>query len=271
MNRYLKTDFIQNGCISAEKKHLNGEVTTHWHDFYELEYIVSGEGSYIIDGVCYPIKPGLLFFMTPLNFHSVDIKNTQLYNIMFSGNICNLDCMSQLASKSPVVMDCNENVESFLIPIMNELIEQQGNTDFAGLLLNALLSKINIHTKTNSETASSPIKKLELYILNNFRSKLTLDDASKYIMLSPGYVSQQFKKETGKNFKAYLNDMRYDYAEKLLTFSDMTVSEICNECGFDDYPNFIRRFKQHKGMYPGEYRKKHKINATFCPHEEYYL
>ena len=74
-------------------------------------------------------------------------------------------------------------------------------------------------------------------------------------MLSESHFSRKFLEETGKNFKEYLNNIRYDYARKLLVYSDMTVLQICSECGFDDYPNFVRRFKMKTGSSPTEYRK----------------
>jgi len=40
-----------------------------------------------------------------------------------------------------------------------------------------------------------------------------------------------------------------------LTNSDMSVSEICYESGFEDYANFLRRFKVIYGMPPGQYRQ----------------
>lgn len=55
--------------------------------------------------------------------------------------------------------------------------------------------------------------------------------------------------------KKYLNNMRFEYAEKLIINSDMSIMQICKECGFNDYPNFVRRFKQHTGFYPLEYKK----------------
>ena len=85
MNRYSKTKFIENGYLKASKKPENNFVDTHFHDFFELEYIISGSGTYTVDGKDYPIEAGSLFFLTPLNYHCVDIKDAELYNVMFSG------------------------------------------------------------------------------------------------------------------------------------------------------------------------------------------
>ena len=85
--------------------------------------------------------------------------------------------------------------------------------------------------------------------------ELKLEDVASEVALAPTYFSRLFKAEKGINFKVYLNNMRFEYAKKLLEHTDMTVLQICTECGFNDYPNFIRRFKQHTGYYPVQYRE----------------
>ena len=46
---------------------------------------VNKKGQYqiaVIDGKEYKIKPGTLFFMTPVDFHSVDAKDIEIYKKM---------------------------------------------------------------------------------------------------------------------------------------------------------------------------------------------
>lgn len=259
MEKFTKNAYIKNEYISASKKYRNSVYNTHWHEFFEIEYILSGHGSYVIDGIEYPIEKGLLFFMTPIDFHRVEMKDTELYNIMFTGNICNSVFLSRLTEKSPLVLKVDNSSHEYFKNIMDELVKNQTNLEFSSVLLEAIIAKLSlVENPLNIAENSSLSQEVKLYILNNFRNKITLNDVAKHVMLSPNYLSEQFKKETGINFKSYLNSMRYEYAQKLLAFSDMTVLEICNECGFSDYPNFVRRFKQHIGIYPNEYRKQNK-------------
>ena len=101
---------------------------------------------------------------------------------------------------------------------------------------------------------SGVARKMQFYIINHFREKVTLEDVARYAGLTPAYASAVFKKEMATNFKRYLNNLRFSYAKNLLTCSDMSVTQICGECGFEDYPNFIRRFKKHFGMTPSDMR-----------------
>lgn len=260
MRKFLTTSYIKNGYISATKKSINANVSAHWHEFYEIEYFISGSGTCNLDGVEYPITDGLLLFMTPTSFHSIETTDATILNVMFTENICDISLLSTLATHAPLVVDTDMNIKNYLTTLIMELISQKQNLKYASTLMNAILAKLTI-CSTTSDTIerSSVIRNLEFYILNNFRNPLSLEDAAKHLNLSPTYVSYLFKKETGKNFKTYLNELRFDYAKKLLIFSDMTVMQICSACGFEDYPNFIRRFEKKFGVYPVQFRKTHRI------------
>ena len=56
-------------------------------------------------------------------------------------------------------------------------------------------------------------------------------------------------------FTDYLNGVRIGKAKELLENTDLTVSEICAQTGFNSDQNFIRVFKKYVGMTPGQYRK----------------
>ena len=72
--------------------------------------------------------------------------------------------------------------------------------------------------------------------------------------MSYSFFSRSFKEITGKNFKEYLNLIRVNHAERLLTTTDKTISEIGNECGYNDVSYFIKVFRECKGMTPRDCR-----------------
>ena len=253
MKQFSKNIFIENGYISASKKKESAFVDTHFHDFFELEYIISGNGKYVVDGKEYSIRSGDLFFLTPFNFHCVDIKNAEFYNVMFSENICDASSLQNLSQAAPVITNSKENIFEILL---EELCNNKDISEYRVSLLNTIIKKLELTTLKSSPKGSlSSIKKAELYILTNFRNELTLNKVANEAALAPTYFSKLFKSEKGINFKTYLNNLRFNYAKKLLNYSEMTIMQICNESGFNDYPNFIRRFKEKTGHSPAEYRK----------------
>lgn len=54
----------------------------------------------------------------------------------------------------------------------------------------------------------------------------------------------------------YLIDLRIRQAKELLHSTDMTVNDISMSVGYYNASSFIRRFKQHEGVTPNEYRFK---------------
>ena len=121
--------------------------------------------------------------------------------------------------------------------------------------MNAILGKL-LRCLPQSEAVISPIASAVLYLLEHFRENPTLGQVASHVGFTPTYFSALFKQETGETFKHYLDRLRFDYAAKLLSHTDMTVMQICRESGFEDYPNFVRRFKCHFGVSPGEKRQK---------------
>lgn len=263
IERFTKENNISSEGISAERKTIYGEFKTHWHDFSEIEFFISGNGKYIIDGKVYNIEKNMLFFMTPINFHRVSIDgNAEIVNIMFSENICDNSILFTLNSgiKENAVHFSDEDA-NFVKSVLNELISAISQKDkiYYSALLEVLLLKTVKRTKKSIPNLTY-VQSAMLYILNNFRSEINLSEVAKYVCLSPSYLSSVFSKEAGMHFKEYLNSVRFDYACKMLKYSDMNISEICFECGFDDYANFSRSFKTRFGISPGQFQKKSKMS-----------
>lgn len=75
------------------------------------------------------------------------------------------------------------------------------------------------------------------------------------MFLSKPYLSTLFKKETGKKFSSYLQEVRLEKSRNLLQNSKLTIGEIADEAGFFDSAHYSRAFKEHYGCSPLEYRK----------------
>jgi transcriptional regulator GlxA family with amidase domain len=63
-----------------------------------------------------------------------------------------------------------------------------------------------------------------------------------------------FKKVTGKTFTKLVNEYRVVHATKLLSESQMSITEICYECGFNNFSHFNKLFKEFTGKSASKYR-----------------
>ena len=83
----------------------------------------------------------------------------------------------------------------------------------------------------------------------------TLIDIAKALNITPNYLSNQFRKETGSTISDYIRRHRIDAALRLLNTTDLSIQEIGERIGIGDSSYFSHQFKSIVGMSPMEYRK----------------
>ncbi len=101
---------------------------------------------------------------------------------------------------------------------------------------------------------NAQVQKLNDYIQDNYASKITLAEVSNILNMSPVSFNRFIKKNTGKTFVEYTNDVRIAYALRLLIEKEQSISEIAHKCGFNSLANFNRIFKKSQGYTPSKYR-----------------
>ncbi len=77
--------------------------------------------------------------------------------------------------------------------------------------------------------------------------------------ISPGYLSDSLKIETGKSALEHIHLHLIDVAKELLLAPDKTVADIAYNLGFEYPQYFSRLFKKMLGMTPSEYRNNHTL------------
>lgn len=96
------------------------------------------------------------------------------------------------------------------------------------------------------------------YIESHYRENLTLEVLAGVVHMNPYYFSSFFKKNSGENFKDYLNKVRLKHAVDLLISTDKRTAEIAEETGFRDGRGFSELFSRAYGETPSSYRKRVK-------------
>ena len=165
--------------------------------------------------------------------------------------------LSLLCSPPSPLFQIDEADQALIGSLLRELVEvHQEHSHFALSLLSCLLQKLALHAPQENRQQPLPyIQKALLYIVQNFRSGITLDETAAHLGLSATYLSELFTRQTGMNFKVYLDRVRFSHVQNLLTFTDIPICRLPELCGFGDYANFSRRFKQRFGITPRECRK----------------
>lgn len=93
------------------------------------------------------------------------------------------------------------------------------------------------------------------YIYENLNEKISLSDLAGLTRLHENYLSQLFKKETGKTVVQYIHEKKLEQAEYRLKHTEESVLEIANDLNFSSQSYFIQVFKRKNGKTPREYRE----------------
>lgn len=148
-------------------------------------------------------------------------------------------------------------------PKIERLSEKKGFKQIL-ILLEILhtLSKSEDYTLLNAdgfalETQPQNNSKLDLifkHINANFNKHISLDEIANLASMTVPAFCRFFKKTTGKTFTKIVNEYRIVHATKLLSESKISITDICFECGFNNFSHFNKLFKEFTGKSASKYR-----------------
>lgn len=126
------------------------------------------------------------------------------------------------------------------------------------LFLLATLSEHHLFTPTekNCDKRVEDIKAVLTYIKDNYREKIYISDLAAAISLNEQYFCRFFKKAIGRTPMEYINEYRIKQTRRLLEETDLPITDICLECGYNNLGNFLREFRKQTGTTPLQYRKQ---------------
>lgn len=275
---FLAKDPYRIFCL-AESRNPN----IHCHDFFELAYIYEGCGKNLGDCPTAVNEGDFLLILPGANHCTVSNEKgapwVRVCNLLaamdyFLG-ICkkcaeitgDTEFFGMLTSGEPTCLIMRDSKDGAILNILRAMLEEYDADDgstptlMQNLFVNLLITANRLYNKKQSsqseDTATAKnIRLLKSYIKSHLSEKLTLDLIAAQLHYSPEYFSRYFKQATGKNISKYLTDLRIERAKELLKSTDMTISDICYECGYSSLSNFRSNFSKYCGMSPKEFRKQ---------------
>ena len=249
----------------------------HWLEFFELGLILDGSCKQVINGEFYAMKPGSLFLLSPSDFHSMIISDqtpVKIIGLVFTEQMIQAELKQLLFSEGYFInMALDQKEFLFIQPLFHHILHEfQENQLGNRILVSSYLQNILVYLARFISKHSSPkkailpnreihpesIQRALIYIHHHFRQSITLEDAAAQAYLSPHYFSERFHQILGNSFQRYLQNLRLQFAAKLLAATDRPISEILFAAGFNDPTHFGRVFKQVFLDSPRDYRKKHQ-------------
>lgn len=228
----------------------------HFHDFYEIEIVVSGRCIHHINGENIECGPNSAVFLTPLDLHSVTLlEQTEIINLNFEAAVVD-STLSEHLDKSLYAHHLNSTYVNLLFKEYNS--GQNHSHTIQKMLLNCILAELFRHAENVIEQKPNNVAvDIARYIKLNYNTNITLTSLSNMFGYTPNYISSQFHKNMDKTVKQFLADVRLENAAKALLVSPDSVTDICFASGFTSLAHFLRSFKAKYHETPSDYRKKH--------------
>ena len=269
--------FHSTGCSNSQSSR------PHSHTFFELFFVEAGEGWYSLGDRQIWAKPGDLFLIAPGEVHDPSgLDRAAKWVVGFSAEALNptyadADMLLMLPDRLLNSFVQTENAQTKHYYVSTEmrsrwliLLEQLkgelcdrgfGFTEASRALLVLLLIETARLTASELPEAkkSSPqtrptVKQVLRFIDANYQNSIGLQEVAKEVNLSPAYLTDMIRRETGKTVLSWIVERRMTEARRLLLETDRAISQIAEAVGYFDAGYFIRLFRRLNGTTPQAWR-----------------
>jgi len=249
----------------------------HFHPQYELTYMIQSTGIRYVGDSMHSFERGDLVLVgknVPHSWKTIDSKNEYVKCVIIQWDekllqgwldkpeFTEIKSMLKKSSQG-LYFDYQTaiSIENLFISIIDEPPFKQ------------LVSFLNIlhvlATKSTTQLLAGPgfgkdlstkesyrVNVINNYIKDNIHNKHSLEELSNKLALSKEGICRFFKKTFDKTFSNYVNEYKITLASKLLIETDLSVSEIGYNSGFNNLSFFHRQFNKFKQMSPKNYREQ---------------
>jgi AraC-like DNA-binding protein len=256
--------------------------TERQNNFFELVYVLDGNGKEFVNENEFYYKPGNLFLLTPQDVYSFEIeRKTQFFFIRFNEIFINTpkakndgEWLNQMkfvlenASHQPGCILKNQTDKPVVRELIESIIREQTNQQLfhkkiISQIVNTVITivarniSLRLPEKINAVSEELVLKILQYIHQNIYEAeKLKSPIISRELGISASYLGRYFKKHTGETLQDYIINYKMKLVETRLLHSDLRINEIAYELSFTDESHLNRTFKKHKGINPSTYRKQ---------------
>jgi len=282
------TPLSQDDCfVVSSKNDPRFDFPLHCHDEYELNLIVNACGAKRIVGGHIQIIDDLELVLIGPNLSHTWSSNDYNGNtatettILFHKDLfddkflswAQLDLVKNMLERSQKGILFPQHIASVLKDRIIALNVKNGFQSVLDLL--SILHDLAVvpDLETLSDTGFSNVhlnydnrrlNKVSEYMNKNYNQQVTLAEVARIAGMSEASFSRFIKQRTGKTFIDSLNEIKLEYASRMLIETTNTIAEIAYNCGFNNISNFNRVFKCKKFCIPSEFRETYsgyKVSA----------
>ncbi len=249
-------------------------ISLHHHDFYECYFFISGDITYLIEGKAYKLKPGDIVLINSKELHQAVINNiepkyqrivlwiSRTFLKELSAEEADLSLCFEGADRKNVLRGDTE-LKKNMKTLLGKLLDLEYYTGIGKKLLYKayiaeIMIRLNNQASSDAVHLGDDIKKNPLidgmieYINMHMEEDITIDKLSEHFYLSKFHLSREFKKYMGTTIHRYIVQKKLIEAKELI-IKHTPIIEVYKQCGFGDYSNFFRAFKNEYGVTPKQF------------------
>lgn len=253
-------------AIEVSRHSLKKDTPLHFHDYYEIEMVVSGEGRQMLNGSEFPLRRGCITFLSPVDFHQLYVGSSEIrvLNVSFAASFISKYFSESLLSTGTTLVELDEDEIQKLETVFEFMLDERDlddrhSKDLMPLLMQYLVALFERsrerHQTPATKKDSAPISIAMQYIFEHYLESPSFEEVAIISGYAPTYFSKLFHDVTGQRYSDFLATMKINHAKMLLITTNMNTIDIAYACGFKSSQTFYRVFKKITGTYPGEFRK----------------
>lgn len=226
-----------------------------------ITHILDGTFTYIKDGKHITARKGdtvILDCYKPHEYYTNDSFESIWIHLAGANSF---ELFEEIESSNGNLVKCKDihHIRKLLFRIFDGMKGDNPTTELSVSLdiykiFTELLNPLSAKSKGENSYEDS-IQSVKEYIAENLNENLTVSRLAEIVNMSSSHFSRVFKQQTGFSPYDYILISRLNRAKYLLQVTDMTVSSIAYEIGFNSESNFIYFFTENEGISPGKFRR----------------
>lgn len=281
--QHTQRDYLREFHIAVRDVPNHPAYPEHTHEFTELVVVYEGSGINCVNDFEWRISAGDVFIIHPGQMHAYkETCQLHLGNVLFDrallglkgGDIAHLPGYHALFMLDPSLLGAKTVSHMHLQPgelikakvIIDEL-ESEVDTKTPGyrlisqsllLLLISKLARWYTPQATDESQNLARIADAIAHIEATFYEPLSIQTLARLAGLSERTFYRVFQNATGATPNQYLATLRLSHVAELLIHSEMTITDIAFECGFQDSSYMAKQFKRQMGLSPRTFRQSNR-------------
>ena len=257
---------INNNIIYISKTDIGDDFKTsyHSHTNAEILLITKGEGLIISKEKQYPIKEKNLFIINTHTEH-YEVSNTSCHFMAIGVDKLNVYLKEDFNKKIISINLKDDEYQKILLLYQLMFLDSKSEVDdnvihnsFSSIIsLIKRIIDINFNSVSKSKYSFLVANAIDI-IENNYYSNISLNDLAERLSIAKSTLEHQFKKETNYSIIEYKFNCQLQEACNLLKITNMQISDVAMETGFNNLSYFSKMFKNKYNLTPKTYRKLHK-------------